>query len=59
MMANKKTCAFEIFQGPGLRTYYMDAGSQPKKDLWMQTLQGVIGQLRQSQGGGKGMGKGW
>jgi len=63
MMAAKKPFAFELFQGVGLRTYYMDAGSAQKRDLWMATLAGVADHLRQQapmmgKGGGKG-GKGW
>lgn len=59
MMASKKPFAFELFQGVGLRTYYMDAGSAQKRDLWMATLAGVADHLRQQapmkgKGGGKG-----
>lgn len=47
MMASKKPCAFEIYQGPGMRTYYLDAGSPQKKQVWIQALQGVVAQMRQ------------
>jgi len=48
MMGAKKSFAFEIFQGAGLRTYYLDAGSNEKKDLWMNCLQQAIQVMRQS-----------
>lgn len=48
MMAPKKPHAFEIYQGVGLRTYYLDAGSAQKRDLWLSTLQAAIAQFRQS-----------
>jgi len=47
MMATKKPHAFEVHQGVGLRTYYLDAGSAEKKNLWMSTLAGAIAQMRQ------------
>lgn len=49
MMGSKKPHAFELYQGPSMRTYYLDAGSMEKKNLWMGTIQAVVGQLRQSQ----------
>jgi len=51
MMGPKKPCAFEIFQGPGLRTYYLDAGGADKKAIWMKALDGVVNNIRQSAWG--------
>jgi hypothetical protein len=48
MMAGKKPYAFEVYQGVGTRTYYLDAGSAQKRDLWLNTLLGAIAQFRQS-----------
>jgi len=54
MMGPKKPFAFEVYQGVGMRTYYLDAGSEEKKRLWIGAIGQAIGALRQSawsQGG--------
>lgn len=63
MMSPKKPFAFEIHNGAGARTYYLDAGSREKMDLWIRALMGAITQMRGAgKGGGpwqKGYGGGW
>jgi len=46
--SSKKPYAFEIFQGPGARTWYLDGGSAEKVDVWLRCLSEAIGQLRMS-----------
>jgi len=46
--SSKKPFAFEIFQGPGVRTWYLDGGSSEKLDVWLRCLSEAIGQVRMS-----------
>lgn len=46
--ASKKPFAFEIFQGPGVRTWYLDGGSSEKLDVWLRCLSEAIGQVQMS-----------
>jgi len=48
VMAPKKPFAFEIYQGPGARVWYLDAGSAEKRDLWLRTILEVVAQMRAS-----------
>lgn len=48
VMSAKYPCAFEIFQGVGQRTYYLDAGSMEKRNLWIDRLSQAVASLRQS-----------
>lgn len=72
MMSTKKPFAFEIFNGVGVRTYYLDAGSREKMDLWVRALMAQVMQMRGGGAGGPwqggpppgaygygGKGKGW
>mmetsp|Transcript_59090 Transcript_59090/g.93567 ORF Transcript_59090/g.93567 Transcript_59090/m.93567 type:complete len:246 (-) Transcript_59090:102-839(-) len=45
----KKPFGIEIYQGAGRRTWYLDAGSKEKRDVWLNSLQMVI---VQTGGGG-------
>lgn len=45
----KKPFGIEIYQGAGRRTWYLDAGSKEKRDLWLNSLHMV---LVQTGGGG-------
>lgn len=38
----KKQFGFEIYLGPGSRTWYLDPGSAEKRDLWIQALRRSI-----------------
>jgi len=46
--SSKKPFAFEIFQGPGVRTWYLDGGSAEKLDVWLRCFSEAIGQVRMS-----------
>eukprot|EP00434_Breviolum_minutum_P008332 symbB.v1.2.007352.t1/scaffold425.1/size368629/16 len=47
----KKPFGIEIFQGAGRRTWYLDAGSKEKRDLWLNSLQMVLVQTGAAAGG--------
>jgi len=47
----KKVCGFEIFQGQGRRTWYLDPGSPAKCELWMNALRDSLAQLQGPQAG--------
>jgi len=49
--APKKPCAFEIYQGPGVRTWYLDAGTPEKLDLWVRRLNEVVAGMQAMIGG--------
>lgn len=47
----KKPFGIEIFQGAGRRTWFLDAGSKEKRDLWLNSLQMVLVQTGAAAGG--------
>jgi len=50
LMGTKKPFGFEIYSGNGVRTWFIDAGSQEKLQVWLWTLGRVINDLRMSAG---------
>lgn len=48
VLAPRYKFGFEIYQGPGQRTWYLDAGSLEKRNLWLDRLQQAVGALRQA-----------
>lgn len=51
-LKQKKPHAFEIYNGPGKRTWYFDAGSPEKMLIWCQALNRNVAQLGGGGGGG-------
>lgn len=41
-MKAKKPCGFEVYQGPGKRTWYLDPGCIEKRDHWVRALNDLI-----------------
>lgn len=46
----KRPFGIEIYQGPSRRTWYLDAGSKEKRDLWLNSLQMVLAQFGTGDG---------
>lgn len=46
VLLKKHPYAFEVYQGKGQRTYYLDPGSLEKRNLWMDRICQAIGSLR-------------
>lgn len=46
VMKKKHPFALEILQDKGGRVWYLDAGNQPKLDIWIQHISGELDKLR-------------
>lgn len=45
-MAQKHPFAFEVYNGRGERTWYLDAGSIQKRDVWIKALNDAVARMR-------------